>query len=326
MQELLSIIIPVYNAEKYLQSCVDSLIASTYKNIEIILIDDGSRDSSGTICDSFAKKDSRVRVIHKSNGGCASARNEGIEASKGTIITFVDADDIVDPDIYEILISNLNQTNSCISACGILFEHDLDNIQTVKHDCTPETLVYATQSEIFESATREKDSIEGYVWNKVYRREVVGKHRFRSDVAIIDDAIWSWETLKDAKRVCYCSLPLYHYVMIPTSIVHSSNIEKRLTALKGKNEIVQDAKKISKACYEGQCIQYIQHCESCLIELLSSANPDKRIYKYIKKEALKHRTLFSKLPIKGRLLVSVLCSNYSIGIITMKLLNTFMKN
>lgn len=104
--ETISVIVPVYNAEKYLDRCVESIVAQTYKNLEIILVDDGSTDNSPAICDAWAKKDSRIRVIHKKNGGVSSARNAGLDACTGDYIGFADADDWMEPDMYEVLIGN----------------------------------------------------------------------------------------------------------------------------------------------------------------------------------------------------------------------------
>ena len=118
MNDLISIIVPVYKAEKYLRRCVDSILAQTYQNIEVLLIDDGSPDNSGEICDEYAEKDSRVRVFHKPNGGVSSARNLGLKEAKGDYIGFVDADDYIDKTMYEVLLCNLIKENSDISICS----------------------------------------------------------------------------------------------------------------------------------------------------------------------------------------------------------------
>ena len=101
---MISIIVPVYKAEKYLSRCVDSILGQTYKDLEVILVDDGSPDGSGVLCDAYAAKDSRVRVIHKENGGVSTARNVGLDAAGGDYISFVDSDDYVDPDMYEKMV------------------------------------------------------------------------------------------------------------------------------------------------------------------------------------------------------------------------------
>ena len=117
MKELISIIVPVYNVEQYLDDCLISIINQTYKNIEIILIDDGSTDKSGKICDEYAKKDSRIIVIHKENGGVSSARNAGLRIAKGAYIGFVDPDDWIAEDMYEVLYSNAKKYDADVSVC-----------------------------------------------------------------------------------------------------------------------------------------------------------------------------------------------------------------
>lgn len=118
MNPLITIIVPVYNAELFLRSSVDSVLAQTYRNLEIILVDDGSSDLSGAICDSYAEQDKRVRAIHKSNGGVSSARNAGLDAATGDYVAFVDSDDTVDPDMYGVLLNTLKKSGADMAVCG----------------------------------------------------------------------------------------------------------------------------------------------------------------------------------------------------------------
>ena len=115
----ISIIVPVYNVEKYIKRCLDSIIAQTFEDIEIILVDDGSTDSSGIICDEYSKVDTRVRVIHKKNGGLSSARNAGIEAARGEFLGFIDSDDYISSDMFEVLYRNMVRERADLSICGI---------------------------------------------------------------------------------------------------------------------------------------------------------------------------------------------------------------
>ncbi len=115
----ISIIVPVYKVEKYLKKCVDSILAQTFSDFELILVDDGSPDNSGRICDDYAKKDARVRVVHKQNGGLSSARNAGIEVAKGKYLGFVDSDDYIAEDMYELLYKAIIKEEADLSICGI---------------------------------------------------------------------------------------------------------------------------------------------------------------------------------------------------------------
>ena len=120
----ISVIVPVYKVEKYLDRCVESIVNQTYKNLEIILVDDGSPDDCPAICDAWANKDERIKVMHKENGGASSARNAGLDASSGDYVGFIDGDDIIDNDMYEMLLNNLVFTGADISRCGMVREDD----------------------------------------------------------------------------------------------------------------------------------------------------------------------------------------------------------
>ena len=114
----LSVVIPVYNVEKYLDKCVESIVNQTFKDLEIILVDDGSTDESGKMCDEWTEKDTRIKVIHKINGGLSSARNAGIKQAKGEYISFIDSDDFVEQDMYATMVEALDRTGKDIASCG----------------------------------------------------------------------------------------------------------------------------------------------------------------------------------------------------------------
>ena len=132
MKDLISVIIPVYNVDKYLERCIDSVIVQTYSNLEIILVDDGSNDDSGIICDRYAKFDDRIKVIHKKNGGVSSARNEGIKYCNGKYIGFVDSDDYIDSTMYEYLYNLLISNDADISCCDFFIINEGKNIGNYK--------------------------------------------------------------------------------------------------------------------------------------------------------------------------------------------------
>ena len=119
MEDLISIIIPVYKVEKYIYKCIDSVLNQTYKNLEIILVDDGSPDKCPEICEEYAKKDNRIKIIHKKNGGLSDARNAGLKVATGKYIGFVDSDDYIEKDMYQVLYNNIIKTNSDISIVNL---------------------------------------------------------------------------------------------------------------------------------------------------------------------------------------------------------------
>ena len=133
-EELISIIVPVYKVEKYLDKCINSIVSQTYKNLEVILVDDGSPDSCGKMCDEWTKKDTRIKVIHKENGGLSDARNFGLDCAKGKYIQFVDSDDYIEKDMIEFLYKNLKENNADISICSnyMVDEENVINVGTRK--------------------------------------------------------------------------------------------------------------------------------------------------------------------------------------------------
>lgn len=141
--DLISIIVPVYNVEKYLEHCLNSIINQTYKNLEIILVNDGSTDNSLEICESFKQKDSRIKIITKGNGGLSSARNEGLKIAKGNYISFVDSDDWIDADFIKALYNNLISTDSDMSTCEFIRETEPSQFVETKK----EKITCYTQSE-----------------------------------------------------------------------------------------------------------------------------------------------------------------------------------
>ena len=120
MDSLISVIVPIYNVEKYLQKCVDSIINQTYKNLEIILVDDGSPDNCPKMCDDYAEKDSRIKVVHKENGGLSDARNVGMEVATGEYVSFIDSDDYISLDFYETLLETIVDNDSDVVECGVV--------------------------------------------------------------------------------------------------------------------------------------------------------------------------------------------------------------
>ncbi|MBR1540013.1 MAG: glycosyltransferase [Clostridia bacterium] len=133
-EELISIIVPVYKVEKYLDKCINSIVSQTYKNLEVILVDDGSPDSCGKMCDEWTQKDTRIKVIHKENGGLSDARNFGLDCAKGKYIQFVDSDDYIEKDMIEFLYKNLKENNADISICSnyMVDEENVINVGTRK--------------------------------------------------------------------------------------------------------------------------------------------------------------------------------------------------
>ena len=220
----ISVIVPVFCAESRLPLCIESLINQSLRNIEIILVDDGSTDSSGEICDSYAKKDSRITVIHKQNGGVSSARNRGLEIAVGDFVGFVDADDTVMPDTYEYLLKKAESYGADIVQCGMFFDTDEKSfaLPSPKSD----TVLYSAESV-------NKDFFKffsGSSCSKLYKRETVEGIRYDESLTIGEDMRFNLDALVRSKCTVLASEPRYRYFQRADSACNSTPTREKLTS------------------------------------------------------------------------------------------------
>lgn len=223
---LISIIVPVYNVEQYLDSCIDSIVKQSYGNIEIILIDDGSIDSSSTICDSWAEKDKRIVVKHIPNGGVSNARNLGISVAMGDYIAFVDSDDIVQPNFIEVLYKNLVNTHSDLSICNFAFSTE----QTLKKVKDKAEFITFNRVESLGQVLLGK-YFSGQSWDKLFKRTLLQGVLFDKSVCLYEDLLFVVEYINKCEKVVYTNLPLYTYVERKSSVCHSKMTNSKLSAL-----------------------------------------------------------------------------------------------
>ena len=210
----ISIIIPIYNVADDLSRCLDSVLSQTYADLEILLVDDGSTDASGRICDQYAKKDQRIQVIHKENGGVGSARNAGLIKAEGEYISFIDADDWLEPQMLEILFEKTIAADADVTICGAWF-HTPDGRKQNRISGNNGTTVDA------EKALYEYFALNHYgraLWNKLFRRSLVQDVRFDEDIHYYEDSLFLSRALlslceKGDTKVHYFSEPLYHYMI-----------------------------------------------------------------------------------------------------------------
>lgn len=224
-EKLISVIVPVYKVEKYLDKCVESIVNQTYKNLEIILVDDGSPDNCPAMCDTWAEKDNRIKVIHKENGGLSDARNAGFAISNGEYISFIDSDDWIDLDFYQLLSSELDK-GADIAECASDWCDENGKTISVRGFSEPKILntVEATQMLLQEKGIMQT------VWNKLYKRECVENILFEKS-KFHEDNFWTWQTFLKAKKVSIITKPMYHYVQRNSGIMGVGYSLKRLDAL-----------------------------------------------------------------------------------------------
>lgn len=214
----ISVIVPVYKTEKYLRKCVGSITAQTYDELEIILVDDGSPDRSGAICDELAKADSRIKVIHKTNGGLSSARNVGIDAATGDYLGFVDSDDWIEPEMFEVLLNRLLLSDADISCCNIMRIRGDERLPIIRDIYLD--VIYTGK----EAAVRLLDDDEKILFsvaNKLFRANVFRDLRMREGILFEDFQIMPRLLLR-ARKVTCTGQPFYDYYESPGSILRSS--------------------------------------------------------------------------------------------------------
>lgn len=234
-EELVSVIVPVYNVEKYVERCIQTLLEQTYSNIEIIIIDDGSPDNSGLICDYYASRDERIKVIHQANQGLSGARNTGIEAAKGQYLSFVDSDDWVSTEMVGFLYNHLKQYDAQISVCGTEICSDKGHV-AYHSDNLEEICVFTREEAMRELLDDHK--IRNVSWNKLYKKELFNGVRFPVGM-VFEDIATTYQLIDKAQRVVYSGRPLYCYYKSDQSIIRSSfSVKKfdKVTALKKRAE------------------------------------------------------------------------------------------
>lgn len=236
---MISVIVPVYNVEKYLKKCVESICNQTYQDLEIILIDDGATDNSGKICDELAKWDERIVVIHQKNAGQASARNVGLEIFKGDYLAFVDSDDTIEAYMFEMLLTIMEKSDCDIAICGHRIVQENEKLNETFKECQEEVLdIDELWEEIF-------GKLNNAVWNKLYKRELIGDNRFPVDLIHGEDLIFNLNYLKKCIRGRVNRTPCYNYLKRENSVTTASFSEKKLMEISSKDralEIVEQNK------------------------------------------------------------------------------------
>lgn len=219
----ISIIIPAYNIAQYLPRCLDSVINQTYKNLEIIVVDDGSTDNSKAVIEEYAEKDSRIICISKKNSGVSDTRNMGIDRATGDYIGFVDGDDYIEPDMFEMLINNAIEHNADISHCGyqMVFPSRVDYYYN-----TGKIITQDKNKGVLDLL--EGSMIEPGIWNKLYKRSVVGNVRMPSGIKINEDFLFNVMVFANAEKSVFQDKPMYHYILRKNSAATSSISEKKL--------------------------------------------------------------------------------------------------
>lgn len=227
---LLSVVIPVYNVEEYLRECLNSVINQTYRNLEIILINDGSTDNSSLICDEFVRMDNRVRVIHQENMGLVAARKIGISSATGDIATFVDSDDWLDLNMYKIMVREMIDSGADIVSSGLIREygkhsiHDVEGIQPGTY--SGKELDDIVKNNLVDESRFFKSNVSMHIYNKLYNKELLMKNELLvpNNINVGEDAACVYPCILDANTIVFVDQCFYHYRIRNNSIMGQSNI------------------------------------------------------------------------------------------------------
>lgn len=314
MNDKISIIVPIYKVEKYLDKCVESLVNQTYTNLEIILVDDGSPDKCPEMCDKWAEKDSRIKVIHKPNGGLSDARNAGMKEANGEYILFVDSDDWIELNMIEILYKEIVLSDSDIVACGV---------RMVWEDGSPDRILTKTcGKKVFNSSEEAMYSLMQEMcilqtaWNKLCKRKIIENILFPVG-KINEDEFWSWKAIANSNKVVYIDTPLYNYLQRGGSIMRNSNFNP-LYVIEAKQERKEYIKNHMPSLYEFCCIDLLYTClfQAQKAKALLDKGAYKTYYKKIKSVVKGNKLNCSYvrgLPIKKRL--RVISISYHFGMV-----------
>lgn len=236
---LITIIVPIYNSEKYLDKCIASIVNQTYKNLEIILLDDGSSDSTPEICDKWANNDSRIVCVHKENEGDVATRNRGIRMANGEYIAIIDNDDYMENDMIEFLYNLIVEYDADISRCGFWFEYE----GTEKHTNASED--YTVKLLDFNEKIRDlllSGHLSGVIWNKLYKAELIKKYQLEKIDGSADDILFNYRIVLDNPKMVCCDIPKHHYLIRENSMTTAKFGYGAFDIIRAKNIMLEKFK------------------------------------------------------------------------------------
>lgn len=296
---MLSIVIPIFNVEKYLSKCIESVLIQTYDDFELILVDDGSPDNCGRICDDYAKKDNRIIVIHKENGGVSSARNAGLDIAKGKYIGFVDPDDYIDKDMYYDMIMSAEKNNADIVCCN-WFVDDNGNIYSHKTDASVLEIMNKEQfvCELFKIPR----TVGGSCCTKIFLKKNI-KNKFNETLDICEDNMFLFENSKNINKVLFVDKCLYNLYQRNTSATRANVDETLYKSILVRYSIFNNFKNHSKICYEQIQYDLIDSCLQYQLKKNIDIKKAKYIYKLYKEQVISCLFFFnSRISTKNKII------------------------
>ncbi len=308
MEDLISVIVPVYKVEKYLNKCIESIVNQTYKNLEIILVDDGSPDECGKICDNYAQKDMRIKVIHKENGGLSDARNAGINISNGKYISFIDSDDYIDLEYIELLYKTIKKDKSdmAISSHKVIYENG-----TILEKATKEESILESK-EVLKRILYD-DGIDLSAWAKLYKIELFEEIRYPKG-RLFEDAATTYKLVDKCKKISIISKSTYNYIIRGNSITNVNFSEKKMDLIISTEEMCNYIKKKYPDLEEAANRRLMYAYLSTLTQLIKSnkrnKSVEKRLYGYIKQNS---KMILKDKNVPRRDKVAIISTKFGLG-------------
>lgn len=276
---VISVIVPIYGVEKYLEECIESIINQTYTTLEVILVDDGSPDRCGEICDRYAQRDSRIIVIHQKNGGAAAARNAGLRIATGEYIAFVDGDDYLEPDAYEKMVAVLIENDADIVHGG--FNYIYVN-RTEIHNSSDEIIVFSAAQYLIQFTTDWTCTLSTI---KLFRHHVLS-NVFYEEGHLIDDEFFTYQGVMNARKIVYIPTVVYNYRQRASSVMKDrSTIQRRCEDIFA---FLEKRRKDVSARFPKLTSVYDNHYADYLLYLPKSELGTKKTIKEIKKRLIRH--------------------------------------
>jgi len=308
MEPLISIIVPVYKVEAYLARCVESLLIQTYRNLEILLVDDGSSDNCPAICDEYAKRDARVRVFHQANAGLSGARNTGIDAARGEYLAFVDSDDYVAKDFIRTLYELLRDTDSAISQCRFSYVQG----ESLNSGKSRDYRIYRGES-LMEQLYGPEEEATCFVvaWNKLYRRELFGQIRYPAG-RIHEDEATTYRLFHAGKKLVFTERALYGYYTDNRGSITAVFSRKRLQWLTAHEERVVFLKengyeKLLPQAYQKLCNACITFYFRCTDQVEEKTELQKELMDHLREYLLQGAEWIRQLPLRTRMGYHLFC-------------------
>ncbi|ABY44567.1 glycosyltransferase family 2 protein [Bacillus mycoides] len=292
MNPKISIIVPVYKVERYIHKCIDSILVQTFEDFELILVDDGSPDTCGEICDRYADKDMRIKVIHKENGGLSSARNAGLENAKGDYIGFVDSDDWIEPDMYELLYGMCVEQGCDIAICSSQIHYSNRIVTSSNHPFI-----------IHDRNTAMKTMLEGklydeVVWTKLFKRNLLEDIKFPVGMSY-EDTAFTYKVIHKCKKVCFIGEPKYHYIKRDNSMMDRAVKELKIDSVLIYDEMCKFMERYYKELYS-LVILKLGNCSMVVLNLISmSGRFNEHKVKYYKVIGILNNYFYKTMSLKA---------------------------